>query len=255
MAFLPQLFLSNIKAKEGLARPNRFQVILPIPQYISQFVESSLIETLLNLPNSIFSDITARMQGDDNSRSYNPTMSRYLALQCETAELPGKSIQTDTVSIYGPTFEVPYLASYGDTSLTFLCTNEFYERKLFDKWLEAMIPNDTHNIRFPKGEQTTYLTNIKIIQYDDTIKQIYAVELMDAFPKAIASQPLSWSDDGFHRLTVSFTYHKYRTIYQGGYDFAAFSAALLGAGIAGTPTAAALVNQLKGTKAQIFSLF
>ena len=255
MAFLPQLFLSNIKAKEGLARPNRFQVILPIPQYISNFVESSLIERLLNLPNTVFSDITTRVKGETGNASYNPTMSRYLALQCESAELPGKSIQTQTVSIYGPSFEVPYLAAYADTNFTFLCTNEFYERKLFDKWMEAMIPNDTHNIRFPKGQGTNYLTNIKIIQYDDTIKQVYAVELLDAFPKAIGSQGLSWSDDGFHRLTVSFTYHKYRTIYEGGYDFAAFSSALLGAGIAGSPTATAIKNQLKGTTAQIFSLF
>ena len=99
MSFLPQLFLSNIKAKEGLARPNRFQVILPIPQYIANFIESSVIESLLNLPNSIFSDITARVKGGNGSESYNPTVSRYLALQCEAAELPGKTLQTDTVQI------------------------------------------------------------------------------------------------------------------------------------------------------------
>jgi len=38
MSFAPNLFLSNIKAKDGLARPNRFQVILPIPQYINNFI-------------------------------------------------------------------------------------------------------------------------------------------------------------------------------------------------------------------------
>ena len=31
MAFTPQSFLSNIKSKDGLAKPNRFEVILPIP--------------------------------------------------------------------------------------------------------------------------------------------------------------------------------------------------------------------------------
>ena len=43
MSFAPNLFLSNIKAKDGLAKPNRFQVILPIPEYIGNFIESGFI--------------------------------------------------------------------------------------------------------------------------------------------------------------------------------------------------------------------
>jgi hypothetical protein len=62
------------------------------------------------------------------------------------------------------------------------------------------------------------LTNIKIIQYDDIVRQIYAVELVDAFPVGIAPQALNWGDDGFHRLSVSFAYQKYRPIYVGNFD-------------------------------------
>jgi hypothetical protein len=58
MSFSPQIFLSNIRAKDGLAKPSRFEVILPIPQYISNFVSSSLLEKILNLPNSAIADIT-----------------------------------------------------------------------------------------------------------------------------------------------------------------------------------------------------
>jgi hypothetical protein len=158
-------------------------------------------------------------------------MTRYLALQCETAELPGKTLQTADVKVYGPIFKVPYNVQYADTTLTFLCTIEFYERKLFDRWMEAIIPSDTNNLRFPKGVQSRYLTNIKIIQYDDFIKQIYAVELMDAFPIGIAPQALSWSEDGFHRLSIQFAYQRYRPIYQGSYDLAAAATALFGSGL------------------------
>ena len=255
MSFLPQLFLSNIKAKDGLARPNRFQVILPIPQYIGNYIETSLIEQLLNFPNSVFSDITTRVQGASDSRSYNPTISRYLALQCESAELPGKSVATADVSIYGPIFKVPYRAMYEDINLTWICTNEFYERKLFDKWLEAMVPNDTHNARFSQGEKTRFTTNIKIVQYDDFIKQIYAVELIDAFPVAVAPQTLSWGDDGFHRLSVRFAYTSYKTIYEGAYDLAAATAALLGSGISGVPISAVLNTQVRGTAEAIRRIF
>jgi hypothetical protein len=239
MSFSPNLFLSNVRGKDGLAKPSRYEVILPIPPYINSFIGNSILEKILNFPNSIFSDVSDAIgsafgrQGaqDEYSRTSNSSMSRYLALQCESAELPGKTLATADVKIYGPTFKVPYQTQYTDTNLTFICTNDFYERKLFDRWMEAIMPSDTNNLRFPKGQQSRYLTNIKIIQYDDFIKQIYAVELMDAFPVGVAPQTLSWSEDGFHRLSISFAYQRYRPIYEGTYDLAAAATALFGSGL------------------------
>ena len=241
MSFSPNLFLSNIRSKDGPAKTSRFEVILPIPPYINSFIGNSILEKILNLPNSIFNDVSDAInsalsrpgnQGDTGySKTSNASLSRNLALQCETAELPGKTLMTQDVKIYGPTFKVPYQTQYNETSLTFLCTNEFYERKLFDRWLEAIHPSDTNNLRFPKGAESRYMTNVKIIQYDDFIKQIYAVELIDAFPIGVASQSLSWTDDAFHRLSIQFAYQKYRVIYDGNYDLGAAASALFGAGI------------------------
>ena len=67
-----------------------------------------------------------------------------------------------------------------------------------------------------------------MIQYDELIKRIYIVNLIDAFPVGIAPQPLSWSDDGFHRLSVSFAYQKYTTLYEGGFDIGQAASSLLG---------------------------
>jgi hypothetical protein len=236
MSFSPNLFLSNIRGKDGLAKPNRFEVILPIPPYINQFVGNSIIEKILNFPNSIFSDVSDAIgsafgrqgESDEFSRTSNSSLTRYLALQCESAELPGRTTTTADVKIYGPTFKVPYQTQYTDTTLTFLCTNDFYERKLFDRWMEAIHPSDTNNIRFPKGQQSRYLTNIKIIQYDEFIKRIFAVELIDAFPIGIAPQQLSWGEEGFHRLSIQFAYQRYRPVYDGGYDLASAATALFG---------------------------
>jgi hypothetical protein len=236
MSFSPNLFLSNIRGKDGLAKPSRFEIILPIPPYIGQFVGSSIIEKILNFPNSIFSDVSDAIgsafgrngQSDEYSKTSNSSLSRYLALQCESAELPGRTLATQDVKIYGPTFKVPYQTQYGDMSFTFLCTNDFFERKLFDRWVEAIHPSDTNNLRYAKGNSTRYLTNIKIIQYDEFIKQIYAVELIDAFPIGIAPQSLSWSEENFHRLQISFAYQKYKVIYDGNYDLASAATALFG---------------------------
>jgi hypothetical protein len=230
MSFSPQLFLTNIKAHDGPAKPSRFEVILPIPNYINKFVGNSVLEQLINLPNNIVSSVTDIFSApqDPATRTTNASLSRYLALQCETAELPGRTLLTQDVKIYGPTFKVPYQSQYNDINLGFICTNDFYERKLFDRWIEAIHPSDTNNMRFPKGNSTRYMCNITIIQYDDFIKKIYSVELVDAFPIGVAAQPLNWSEDNFHRLSVQFAYQRYKVIYEGSYDLAAAASALFG---------------------------
>ena len=216
MAFQPNQFLSNIKAKGGLAKPSRFQVVLPIPTYINSFVGQSIFEKLTNLPTTItaeLQDIFSTERKDSQSRTANPSLSRYLGLQCESSELPGKTLITADAKVYGPSYKVPYQTQYNETTLTFVCTNDFYERKLFDRWIESIMPTDTNNLRFAKDDTTRYMTNIQVLQYDDFIKQIYAVEMIDAYPIGISAQPLSWSEDGFHRVSVQFTYQRFRTIY------------------------------------------
>lgn len=232
MAFLPTNFLSNINAKEGLAKPSRFQVVLPIPTYVNSFVSQNIFEKVLNLPNTIYTEVTqfiSSIKGlEPKTVSANPSISRYLALQCEMAELPGKTILTQESKIYGPSVKVPYQTQYNEITFTFLCTNEFYERKLFDRWLECIMPTDTHNLRYAKDNATRYMCDPTIIQYDDFIKEIYAVQLIDAFPIGISSQPLSWGEDGFHRLSVQFTYSYYKTKATGNYDLGAAAGELLG---------------------------
>jgi hypothetical protein len=133
-----------------------------------------------------------------------------LTYLCESAEMPGKSFTTENVQIYGPGYNVPYLAIYQNINLTFLCTNSQQERKIFDLWMNSIINPNSNNIRFQKGKDSNYLSQIQVIQYDTMEKEIYKVILVDAFPTSIAPQQLSWSDDGFQRLTVNFLYQKYQ---------------------------------------------
>ena len=233
MSFSPNLFLSHMRSKDGPAKPSRFEVVIPLPTYIAKFMSASALEGLFNLPNAIFGTITDTIGSAMGQAPLgaNSTLSRYLALQCEAAELPGRTLMTQEAKVYGPTYKVPYQSQYNEMTLTFLCTNEFWERKLFDRWIEAIMPSDTNNMRYAKDEDTRYMTPIKVIQYDDFIKQIYAIELVDAFPIGISAQPLSWAEDGFHRLSVQFAYQRYKPVYTGSYDIAAAAAALFGVGL------------------------
>ena len=230
MSFSPNEFISTLKKYGGPAKSSLYAVVIPIPTYINSYVTYKLLDAIQNygknLVNSFVDPITSfinqalgRGPIDEASRTSNSEMSRNLALLCESAELPGKTIMThDNVRVYGPTYSVPYMTQYSDMNLTFLCTNEFQERALFERWMEAIIPSDTFNPRFPKSDKSRYMTNIRVIKYDEQANQVFVVELVDAFPKSIVAQGLSWTDEGFMRLTVQFSYRYYKVVFQGGFN-------------------------------------
>lgn len=224
MAFSVNDFLANMQGSHGPAKSWLFEVILPIPAAVGSYVESSALDQILNLPNTIFNDVTSAITSSINdflaptglavATSSPASISRYLSLQCESAELPGKRLDTMDVTIYGPSFKVPYKVNYDAMTLTFICTNVFQERQLFDRWLEAIAPLDTNNFRFPKGEDSRYMTDIIINQFNDFGEVIYSVKLIDAFPFDLGHMPLSWGSNSLHRLSVQFAYQRWETIPQ-----------------------------------------
>ena len=49
MSFSPNLFISNIAAKGGPAKPSRFQVVIPIPKLLEKRVSASDASKLLDI--------------------------------------------------------------------------------------------------------------------------------------------------------------------------------------------------------------
>jgi hypothetical protein len=185
--FSPNKFLSEMNDSRGPAKNSLYDVKIFQPP--------------------IWSYELSKIPFDKNSRvvgTFEP-----LTYLCESAEMPGKSFVTEKVKIYGPGYNVPYLTTYQNISLTFLCTNAHTEREIFDLWMNSIINPNTNNVRFPNGHNSSYMTPIHITQYDSQEKEIYKVQLIDAFPASIVPQQLAWSDDGFQRLNVSFLYQKY----------------------------------------------
>ena len=182
--FSPNKFLSQLNANRGPAKNSLYKVDILPPQI------------LVTGPSSITAS----------------NFSEQLSMLCEAAEMPGKALTSQNVVIYGPGYNVPYLTTYQNITLTFYCTNIHTERLLFDLWMDSIVNPVTNNARFAKGINSSYMTGIDITQYDtyaDKEIEIYKVKLNDAFPISIAPQQLAWNDDGFQRLSVSFLYQTY----------------------------------------------
>jgi hypothetical protein len=155
-----------------LARPNKFDVFIPIPVGLAPYL----------------------------------TVSRALNYRCESTDLPGRAIATTTQKIYGPEEKFPYQTTYNDINLTFICTDKMEEKNFFDAWLEYINPSVTHNFKYKEK----YAVNLRINQYDVRNRVSYSVDLVEAFPIGINELPLDWSADGYHKLTVTFAYTKWR---------------------------------------------
>ena len=132
--------------------------------------------------------------------------SRMLTMRCENAELPGRTIATTSMKIYGVEEKFPYMTSFNDMSLTFIVADDMKEKKFFDAWLNWINPNSNYNLKYKQD----YSVALRINQYDVKNKVSYSVDLVDAFPIAVNGMDLSWSADGYHKVTVTFAYTSWR---------------------------------------------
>ena len=159
-------FISSFQ--NDLARPNRFDVNIPIPLTLIQY----------------------------------RNISQRLTFRCENANLPGRTISTTDQKIYNIVEKFPNQTSYQDMDMTFIVGGDMAEKQFFDAWLELINPTTNFNFKY-KGD---YATSVTINQYDVNNNLTYTIELVDAFPIAINQMDLDWSNDGVHKLTVVFAY-------------------------------------------------
>jgi hypothetical protein len=151
-----------------LSRPNHFDVFIPVPSGLSGATD----------------------------------FARDLSYKCEATELPGRSLLTAPMKVYGVEEKFPYLSNYNDISLTFILEDKMTEKRFFDRWINFIHPTSTFNFKYKEN----YSVDLIITQYDMLKKPSYKVKLLQAFPIAMNQLDLNWASDGYHKLTVTFSY-------------------------------------------------
>ena len=162
---------SRISERGGLARPNLFAVTF-------------------NGPASI-----------------NPDMFLVNAI-CESASLPGRAISTNEHTTTKHATKTPYTFINDDITLTFLVTNDFYIKNLFEKWMKHVI-NDEDGKIYYKSQYASDMT-ITILSLDG--KMVHKVNLEKAFPIAFTAMELSnTAESQVMRFTVTMTYDNFKS--------------------------------------------
>lgn len=162
---------SRISERGGLARPNLFAVT---------FTGPSSINPDIFLVNAI----------------------------CESASLPGRAISTNEHTTTKHATKTPYTFINDDITLTFLVTNDFYIKNLFEKWMKSVI-NDEDGKVYYKSQYASDMT-ITILSLDG--KTVHKVQLENAFPIAFTAMELSnASESQIMRFTVTMTYDNFKS--------------------------------------------
>lgn len=193
MAFRIQEFMSDV-SRRGLAKQSNFEVIFSLPSNILGTASISNLSALTSLRTS--SD---------------------LSLRCESIDFPGRGIQAvDSYrkSGFGVPINVPIAGIHLEVTATFLCTDSFYEKEIFETWQDLLVgdyrknPSSTVN-QFNPGYYDDYIKpcQMQISQYKETGEKTYEIELRELWPRTINPLQGSWSGgDQVHRLNVSFNY-------------------------------------------------
>ena len=169
-----QRFQAQINQGEGMARPNRFYVIINPPQ------------KLVTTPGGPPSQLSKNTNNDLNSAAMRENMS----MMCNKITMPSRDINTSPHKTYGPKREMPYAYSFsGEIELTFYGDKFFRQRLFWENWKKTIFDGETHDMRY----YDDYVGSIDIFQLgqfdakaDDDARVTYAVRLYEVYPQIIS---------------------------------------------------------------------
>ena len=139
---------------------------------------------------------------------------------CTKATMPGKQVLTLDRRIGGEFKKVAYGYAVGDTSLSFLLTNDYAAKKYFDNWKESTITESNATTKY--HEQYTRDISIYQLQHSRSIRSVgqtthrmnavYGVNLIEAFPTTLSEIAFDNAADGTIEVTVQLSYTNFKII-------------------------------------------
>lgn len=212
MAFNLNEFRANLNAVGGLASPSKFAVYITSPAFLSG-VASSYDKYD---ENDLVSGLNENMNIAD---------ARILSMLCDSAQLPGKSLQIQEYRPqgYGKISKIPVDISHDTLQLSFLLDNDHRVMNFLQYWFQEII-NTGSEFEGPSmtfKNRAAYELNYKKNYATTMIIQFYAngdensfieYEFHDVYPMQIAPVQLGWDqNDQIAKVSVEFSYSGYTT--------------------------------------------
>ena len=188
--------IDNLKAtigkRGGIAKTNRFGVFMSPPQ--ASLLNIDLQSIGVSLLSGTF---------DPKSLINDP---RDVALLCESCSIPGKQIQTMEHSHFRQSVKIPNSYILEDIEFSFLLTNDYYIKKMFDNWTNLIIDPVTYKMNYKE----VYQRDIVIQQLNEKNIPVYGIKLKNAYPISVQAVALdNNATDSLQKLSVTMTFEDF----------------------------------------------
>ena len=131
---------------------------------------------------------------------------RDISLLCETVTIPGRQIATLDYQADKQAVKIPYSFINEDVTCSFLLTNDYYMKTMFDDWLEQVFNSESYRAKFKKD----FTSDVVIQQLNEKNIPVYGVRLENAFPTTITGIALdNNSESAVQKISVTFSYDNY----------------------------------------------
>jgi len=179
-------FKSTLGRRTGFARANRFAVYMNLP--------------LISVnPGTILTNI---ISGNTNPlQIFNDP--RDISLLCETASLPGRTINTADYQTNMKVRKMPQGYLNDDVSFTFLLTGDMYIKNTFTQWQDSIVNTENKTAKY----KDDFTSTVIIQQLNDNNDPAYTCRLLKAYPVSISQIDLgNTNENTISRVTVTFAY-------------------------------------------------
>jgi len=166
-------FISQVQ-QIGIARTNRYNVIITPPQKLPSLGNLGLSNMLLF---------------------------------CDQVQIPGINISTIQNRTFGEFREVPYEKLFGDIQLSFYVDNNLTVKGFFDDWVNLIQNPASRTFEY----YNNYISTMQI-EVEDTQNRIrHRTNVYEAYPKTISAIQLDYSNKDIMKLQVTMQYKYWTT--------------------------------------------
>ena len=182
---------STISKHGGAARANKFNVIFSPPR-----------QSLLTGNNPSMWD--GLLSGSFDLRQFvnDP---RDISILASTANIPVWNISTSEYSNGRQANKFPYTYIHEDLTASFLCTNDYYIRKMFDTWMNGIITTDSHILSY----KNDFAVDLNIHVLNEKHIPIYSAKFIKAYPVLSSAIALDHESKEISKVSITFAYDRF----------------------------------------------
>jgi len=187
-------FIAEVQSR-GLAKPNRFEVIITPPPCVGN--------------NTVLQTNPGGSPGSIRTPNADGNIARLVSLMAENTQLPQTRINTSRQQIFGPPSFHPQNAEYGgdNLSISFHLDREMTVKRFFDVWVDGIVNRASGVVAY----QAEYMCqNLLINQLDEQDNIMYQARFTDVFPVSVNPVQLdSGLSNQVSKLNVTFNYRRW----------------------------------------------